>query len=120
MTVVAVSASVLPAVFTNSVEVPLTFQPAPLPVWSSGTTTAVVVPVWSLPVRVVPGKVTIAGVVMVKAPPLQATGLKVAVTPAQVSDTEVVSRSAAVPTARRSSSSGLRTRPRCAPGCAQG
>ena len=66
---VAVVESVLLAAFVNVVEVPVMFQPAPLPLRSLGVRESVVETVWFVPFTVTPGNETLAGAPSVSEPP---------------------------------------------------
>ena len=64
----AVVGSVLLEALVKVVDVPATFHPALLLVWSLGVKTPVMVAVWSLPFSVTLGKATAEGAVRASAP----------------------------------------------------
>ena len=99
---VAVVGSVWLLVLVSVVEVPVMFQPAPVPVSSSGVVASVLVVVLSVPLSVSAEKASDDGAVRVSEPPVQDEALKVAITPTQLTAGDPVSVSLAVPAARLS------------------
>lgn len=69
MTTVAVVGSVFAPAFVKVVDVPVMFQPAPLPDSSSGVSTAFVETVWFVPLRVTDGKLTLGAPTVLLPPP---------------------------------------------------